>query len=334
MTPTRRRPAQGGADNRADETKVSLPYTGDSGRDGGTGSADFRRYAAGAAVRGTWIPWAEFADRAWRDLSHRRKPHNSPKCDKCQLYAWDRRELDAGGLVSSAARAELPAEEITALDAAWRHVIHETETYDREGRRRVGDSLGAWRAGREPALAELGELGLTGTVVRVDDDVPLGEHEADLAGLVRLHPAGSDLQPPSLPAWAWGRDTLARYALRMLGEHGLTVCGEIPTDLRGFCGQHTEDPPRPHWTDHAHTWSEYGAPVLTVEPYSYAEDPQRLVREVQAYLSEEDLPLEVAGPYPGVWYEGTTLVILRYDGDRYPLPAECGRYDGLRVVNA
>lgn len=332
--------------------------------------AAFRRYAVALATHNRWEPWAEFADLAWRHLSPRRPPHGAEKCARCQLHkAWvtaeaarfhDHQVGYAAELQSASAAAMAtygriaPATAIAvarqaeqaaatrvpdaptpaAVDTATRHVGREHDTYDEDGRQRVSDSLGAWQLSRAAVLEELDMLGLVGTVVRTDQDVPLGEHEADLAGLVRLHTTDGPPEP-SLPAWAWrGQGVYARHALQMMAQHRLMPAAGLPTGLRAFCGQYTNNPHHPSWTDHIIAWQDDdGLPVLTVEPYR--DDPAQLADEVRTYVDREGLPLMVNGPHPGIWNEGTVLVILHYD-EAPVLPAERRVYDGLvaRMVAA
>lgn len=231
------------------------------------GRETFRRYAVAVAIAGEWIPWAEFVDRAWRDLTN---------------------------------RAE------------------------------VEDSLGAWRKAREATLTELAMLGLTATVERTDRSIALGGHEADLAGLVRLH---LPLAEPPNPC-GWLDATRTAYAERMHHNHGLTRCEGLPRSLRCFCGQ-TEPAMRrrwpgdrvvgplgellggtePPWMDHTQAWLDVeGLPVLTTEPYQL-DNPLAVTRELN------DLPLHVE-VHPGLWNDHTTLIILRWNCDETPLPAE------------
>ncbi|MGH3374748.1 MAG: hypothetical protein ACRDP6_08415, partial [Actinoallomurus sp.] len=66
-----------------------------------------------------------------------------------------------------------------------------------------------------------------------------------------------------------------------------------------------------------------GEPVLTVEPYGHLQDPDGLMRRVRGYLQAHGLPLTADGPHPGVWNDGTVLVMLRHDGEATPLAADC-----------
>jgi hypothetical protein len=200
----------------------------------------------------------------------------------------------------------------------------------------VGNTLNAWAVVRERVLAELNGLELAGIVVRTDGEQPeLAEHEADLAGLVRIYPADGDLapEPVGLPASVWrGRRHCDRHALRMLTQHDLVLAdNHIPSRPRAFCGQFAwsdqgigrAHAALPDWWDHARGWADSAdGPVLTVEPYNYADDPGRLRGDVAAWLEHEQLPLVADGPYPGVWHDSATLIMLRYDVQRAPLPPE------------
>ncbi|GIF71899.1 hypothetical protein [Asanoa siamensis] len=328
--------------------------------------AEFRRYAVALAANDTWVPWAEFAEKVWLYLAPRRKAHDTAKCARCQVHTnWvaaiseqfherrrvydeEWRNVTARSVakygdhplsfgqrallsreVDAATRERVPDPTPPALlDAASRHVAREQE-YDQDGRRRIDDSLGAWRQVRGFVLSQLFELGLTGTVVRTDCDRHLAEHEADLSGLVRLHTADG---PPesSLPSWAWhGRDTHAKHALRMMANYGL-MPANVPTGLRGFCGQHTAKPDSPVWMDHVNGWlDEEELPVLTVEPYGHTDNPLLLAAEIAAYIEEQALPLVVDEPRPGLWNDSTTLVILRYDPEAPVITAERRVYSPL-----
>jgi hypothetical protein len=196
--------------------------------------------------------------------------------------------------------------------------------------REARDTLAGWRHVRDRVLEELASLGLTGVVVRSDGEQPaIGEHEADIAGLVRVYVDGPQRRPEPvpMPASLWhSRDRRNRHALQMLATHNLILADDrIPSRLRAFCGQSAlsnhETPP--DWQDHVHTWTDNdGDPVLTVEPYYRTEDPTRLVAEITRELADGELPLVVEGPHPGVWSAATVLVLLRYDLQAAPLPAE------------
>jgi len=189
------------------------------------------------------------------------------------------------------------------VDRAWRATPRGVQ---------VTDSVKAWRRARPLVLRELADLGLTATIERTDGPVPIEEHEADLAGLVRLRAidgAEAAAAPPEL------RPTERAYAERMAERWDLHPHRGLPTSVRGFCGQSAPFE-RPGWTDHAHTWADsYGDPVLTVEPYTFG-DPAAVVRELA------ELPLLVDGPYFGVWHDATKLLVLRWDPDAEVLPAD------------
>ncbi|PZS15532.1 MAG: hypothetical protein DLM57_12505 [Pseudonocardiales bacterium] len=217
----------------------------------------------------------------------------------------------------------------TGVWTPWAEFVDTTHKYLAPVRR-ADNSLEAWGHVRERVLGELSELGLDAHVVRTDGETPeLGEHEADLAGLVRLYPDRGPWSPEplSVPSSVWySRDTYARHALRMLGEHGLVLADErIPRRPRSFCGQSAlsnHEVQADRW-DHVHSWVGVGdEPALTVAPYNHAGDPRALMTIVRDYVRAEQLPLVAAGPYPGVWHESTTLVVLRYDTAAAPLQAE------------
>lgn len=215
----------------------------------------------------------------------------------------------------------------------------------------IGDSTATWRKVRPEVTAALEACGLVATVERTDGPVPVAEHYADLAGLVRVALGGVS---PVVPRVGRGAAEEA-YRRRMADGYGLTPCDGLPTSLRGFSGQystahryepasvtawspvrgdyetftHKPDgsatagsvtpilaPVRVGWLDHVRTWLDrYGDPVLTAEPYDHF-DPLTVVRDV------EGLPLHLDGPHPGVWNDRTALLIWRWDPDAAPLPAD------------
>jgi hypothetical protein len=198
------------------------------------------------------------------------------------------------------------------------------------GRRPVTDGtdpVAMWRAVRDQVLLSLEELGLAATVSRTDDPLPvaLEDHLADLAGLVHVHRSDGDYcYSPQLPSEILlGRTAADRHALRMLADHELVPAGpRLPVRLRSFCGQagDTESDllgASRTWRDHVHAWATLaGEPVLSVEPYTYADDPAQLVRDVARDVEANGLPLRVEGPFPGTWADTAVLVLIRHDTDR------------------
>jgi hypothetical protein len=358
------------------------------------GRASFRRYVLDAAMTGVWLAWAEFADRAHRDLV-RSVPPSRDVVKRAQAWAqkerdvWlaDEREIREDrtprGIDTFQLRFMEPEDQARYLkwcagerasfiplstkipahlspgdlrryrlrrtgepnpvsDEAWERArkfaqadIDEWERHYslppeeraptveeltacrlRDLAATVNDSVQKWRKCRAPVLAELGELGLAATVERTDQAVPVEEHEADLAGLVRLHlPSDSDSPRGDPPQ--------TDYEWRM-ARIGLVPCRGLPKSLRGFCGQFTapiEKEPEPsdyvppNWLDHAHTWiNGDGDLVLIAEPYEF--DPLNVVQDLQ------HLPLTLDGPYPGVWNDGTTQLALLWNPDADVLAAE------------
>ena len=314
------------------------------------GRESFRRYVRHAAVTGQWLVWAEFAERAWRDLTRAVQEGRAlANATHCANHSEARREveheLDDLGLrfhggISPPSRcfttalngANLPGNAAFAAQIAREAqamAIYEAQTkannqYEDELSRRmmcaraehpwtppartvVKDSIGAWRKARKHVLSELEALGLAATVERTDGPVALDEHEADLAGLVRFHAPGDDR--PSVPVID---DT--DYSVQMAEVYRFTPHDGLPTTLRGFCGQFAKYR-RLAWMDHAHAWLDHhGTPVLTVEPYQF--DPAEVVHDL------DGLPLCLDGLYPGVWSARTTLLIFRWDRERFLLTAE------------
>lgn len=196
------------------------------------------------------------------------------------------------------------------VDQAW---------YRLTNRVKVTDSVGAWRKARERAITEIAALGLAATVERTDGSAPLGEHPADLSGLVRFH---SPFDPHIV---AIPREPLCHqlqfhvdYFKRVADTHGLVYHSGLPNTPRGICGQvadygldaHIE----PAWLDHPYTWLDQdNQPVLTAEPYSF--DPAQVVKD----LAELPLTVEV---HPGLWNTGTTLIKMHWDCEASRLTAE------------
>lgn len=188
------------------------------------------------------------------------------------------------------------------VDRAWRAWSAE---------RPAGETVAAWRAVRARVLGVLAALGLTATVVRTDRSVPLARHDARLAGLVVVHPAGT----PADPAHAEPGGVEHACRAHMAAMYGFTPADGLPTDLRGFCGQAARYK-RPPWADHARTWLDRaGDPVLSVEAYPGAYDPTAIVDDL------DGLPLLVDGPHPG-FRNGSTLLLLRGDPHALPLRAD------------
>jgi hypothetical protein len=254
----------------------------------------FRQYLVGTTAAGAWRSWADFTDRGWYDLVRAEPPSALVR----------RARKSAERTFAEMWPGEAPCEK-TLANLARSYID------DRLG---VEDSLDAWRLAREKVLAELNALGLTATVERTDRAVPIEEHEADLAGLVRLHPPGWDTPVPRSD-----RDrTQQDYARRMTERHALIPHDGLPSSPREFCGQHAAYV-YGGWLDHVRTWlGPDGYPVLTTEPYDHF-DPAQVVRA----LGGVPLVLDVA---PGVWHEATTLIMLRWDPDADVLPAINWRY--------
>jgi hypothetical protein len=334
------------------ETSATSPEFNTAGVDGDCGPPSFRRYIVAAAVTGAWIPWAELVDRAHRDLI-RSVPPSGDAVKRAQAWAKKERDTwlaDEQEILKDQASREIDTwrlhrnirdewEQHYALPPEERVPTVEelTKCRLRDLIPTVEDSLQAWRQSREAVLSELGSLGLTGTVIRTDRSDSLESHEADLAGLVQLHLPWQDTLPDRCAP-------RTDYERRVYETHGLTPCDGIPKGLRAFCGQIEPDPRRKmpidivigplgrpelperdsegapilavklSWMDHTRTWLDAeGLPVLTTEPYQL--DPLAVVRE----LGELPLSTEV---HPGLWNDHTTLLIMRWDCDVEPLPAE------------
>jgi hypothetical protein len=190
--------------------------------------------------------------------------------------------------------------------------------------RTLTDPTKQWHNVRDQVLLYLDMLGLEATVTRPSDAlaVDLADHYADLAGLVHVHRFSESSWTPSVPADALlGSTRSDRHALRMLVDHQLVAAGDrIPIGLRAFCGQldaYQSDAlgNSRHWSDHVRVWTTArGEPRLTVEPYTYDLEPQRLVTEIRETIDAAGLPLVVDGPYPGIWADTATLAIVRHAG--------------------
>lgn len=265
----------------------------------------FRRYVVNAAITGEWIPWAEFADRAWFDLV---KSAPVSAATLRQAKAWAQKQYAEWGesYLEGLCASVTPPWALPEMSAAWL-VEMRLEDYAQ-----MDDSISAWRACRELVLNELSALGLTATIERTDESVAIASHEADVAGLVRFHiPGDSEAKAP--PEFTGGirRD----YIARMATAHGFVPHGGLPRSIRGFCGQFEQGHSKPAWMDHTMTWIDpHGNPVLTAEPYAF--DPLEVAKDVSV------LPLLLEGPYSGVWNDSTTLLVMRWDPDSPTLPSE------------
>lgn len=361
MLMTAERPAEA-------DTQTAVP------RDSGA----FRRYATSVALSGEWIPWSEFVASCWAHLVRDSPVTAADRRSAAKTLAgFDR---DAGGLWRPTVKAAdgrpegRPADD-AELDDVRAEYVRAWAEGARDRRTSVEDEVGAWRMTRPAVLTELDALGLAATVERTDGPLALADHEADLAGLVRVHRAGGTATNVTEPH---ADSTVAAYRARMAERFGLVPADGIPRSLRGFCGQtsptgtHTVRPVvvdvkaapgtlgactatwrlsakgvretdcstcgrremrcpgrpvetvrgtvwrgyRPSWMDHTHAWLDRdGDPVLTTEPYA-GFDPMDVVRDL------EGLPLTAWAVRPGLWNDGTVLVMLRWDPDAEVLPAE------------
>lgn len=325
------------------------------------GRESFRRYVAGAAAAGEWLVWAEFAERAWRDLTrwsqYTRALANATDHAKFgEARQRAERELKDLGLdwqggisppgqffTSMVNGMDWPGKAAFA-DQFATQLASESEALETyQARAKANEEYRAVFAERMAhARAQNPWTVLSKTVVqdsvgawRKAREHVLGELETlGLAATVMCTdgPVALEEHEADLAGLVWfqGSDCPSRgaaedsdYSERMAQTHGLIAHGGLPTTLRGFCGQFAEYR-RPSWMDHACTWLDcHGEPVLSVEPYQF--DPAEVVTDL------DELPLCLDGPYPGIWDDRTTLLMFRWNSEAAVLPAEATKEWELRA---
>lgn len=219
---------------------------------------------------------------------------------------------------------------------SWPPVAERTKKITTRAGRELG-LIELWRNLRNPVLLALNELGLTATVRRVDQDVPLADHHADLGGLVIVHRP----RQPNVRYTCEGlsdRESAYRWAMRE--QHGLRPHDGLPDTPRAFVGQVlTEDShghlvtveSQPRWFDRTRTWlDDDGLPVLTSEPYLNAVrgidrisryDLEGAAARRGQYRCPDPIPVTIT-THPGVWNDGTSLVIMRWTANSEAPSAE------------
>lgn len=110
----------------------------------------------------------------------------------------------------------------------------------------------------------------------------------------------------------WTTDTLdlmpdLSYGGAMFELHGLEHDPDVPVSLTEFAGEVTEQH-RFDWLDRVCGWrDEDGQVVLTCEPYDHVREPKNAL----ALLQDVAKLSLVADVHPGVWNDGTVLLMFR-----------------------